>query len=239
MSLRVLQDRASISAARAELDHKGLSGLESAPRRLLNRLKRGSSIAVGDWIKSWDVLNTVSLLQLQLDRSAPILDIGAFSSEALVALWRAGFTDLAGVDLNPALLKMPLADRIRFRIADFRQTDFPSASFSAVTAISVIEHGFDGPALLAEVSRLLGPGGLFVSSFDYWPEKIDTSGVRLFGMSWHIFSALEVRKFIQEAETYGLEPLGELAFGAQMRPVKFAGREYTFGWLALRKTKRP
>jgi SAM-dependent methyltransferase len=55
-------------------------------------------------------------------------------------------------------------------------TPFEDRSFSCITSISVIEHGFDGSRLVREVSRLLVRGGYFIASFDCWPEKIDSSG---------------------------------------------------------------
>ena len=79
------------------------------------------------------------------------------------------------------------------------------------------------------------PGGIFVASTDYWPDKIDTSDVELLGMPWTIFSADELRAFIERAEGYGLVPDGELSFGADERVVHLADRDYTFAWFELRK----
>jgi SAM-dependent methyltransferase len=112
-------------------------------------------------------------------------------------------------------------------------TPYPDASFGAVTAISVIEHGYDPPRLLSEISRLLRPGGYFLASFDYWPEKIDTTGTKIFGMDWTIFSREEVLDFVSKAEEYGLEPVGDIALDAGDRVIRWGGKAYTFGWLAL------
>jgi SAM-dependent methyltransferase len=116
------------------------------------------------------------------------------------------------------------------------QTPFADATFKAITSISVIEHGFDAQALLKEMSRLLQPGGYFIASFDYWPEKIDTTGIEFFGMDWLIFSRQEVADFIGQAAEYGLVPDGELHYAGQETPIECAGKKYTFGWLALKKT---
>jgi hypothetical protein len=88
----------------------------------------------------------------------------------------------------------------------------------------------------SEISRLLRPGGYFVASFDYWPEKIDTSGVTFFGKERLIFSEREVRGFIEEAKSFNpTTPLKIDLVGADRR-IKCANKEYTFAWSVLQKT---
>jgi SAM-dependent methyltransferase len=147
-----------------------------------------------------------------------------------------GYANLTGVDLNPDIRYMPYADNIRYVVSDFMHTPFENGSFEVITSTSVIEHGFNGQALLLEMSRLLRPGGYFIASFDYWPEKIDTTGIPFFGMDWKIFSKQEVLAFIQEAAAYQLSPCGEVDLRAQEKPITCAKRSYTFAWLALRKS---
>ena len=99
----------------------------------------------------------------------------------------------------------------------------------------MIEHGVADEALLAEVGRLLRPGGVFLFSTDYWPEKIDTRGIDLFGLPWRIFSRAEIDALVERAAAYDLRPsapLGDLAAGAE-RPIHFAQRDYTFLFGAL------
>src|SRR5439155_13891265 len=86
------------------------------------------------------------------------------------------YSNLTGIDLNPDVKKMPHADAVRYEVANFMHTQFKNEEFQAISAISVIEHGFNSHQLLAEISRLLRPGGYFVTSFDYWPNKVDTGG---------------------------------------------------------------
>jgi SAM-dependent methyltransferase len=231
----VLRRRSDVTRARQELRARRLSALSSPLARRLRRLGLLGGVDVGAEIKSWDVLRTVERIEQSLPRDAPVLDIGAFASELPGALRRAGYTNLAAIDLDPRIQEMPDAGAIRYVTGDFMATPFADASFSAVTAISVIEHGFDGPRLLGEIGRLLRPGGLFLASFDYWEEKIDTSGLTAFGMDWRIFSRDEVVAFQHEAEGYGLHTLGEAEFGCDERVVDWNGRRYTFAWIALRK----
>jgi SAM-dependent methyltransferase len=169
------------------------------------------------------------------DSSICVTDLGTFSSEILPALWRGGFRHLAGLDLNPRLQEMPFSDRIDYRTENFLASSLGDASADIVTAISVIEHGFEPEALLREVARLLRPGGCFLASFDYWPEKIDTSTHRIFGMSWDILSRAQVEDLVSTAARHGLQPLGGMDFGAGEKVIRYDGFDYTFAWLALRK----
>jgi SAM-dependent methyltransferase len=235
LTVSILQSRAEIENARLELERRGLSCIGPRYARALRRLHVIRGVNVGDARKSWDVLKTVTFLESALPLDAPILDLGAFASEIPCILHRMHFSEVSGVDLNPRIRSMPYADMIGYRVGDFHRTPFAAGRFAAITAVSVIEHGFDSARLLVEVSRLLKPGGYFIASFDYWPNKIDTAGVRLFDLDWRIFSESEIRRFIADGGAYELAPHGEVRLGASQKVVEWAGRGYTFGWLVLRK----
>lgn len=236
MTMKVLKDNSQIRNSRAELVRMGISSLDTPFIRLLRRLGFASGLSLGDQVKSWDVLETINFISQNVKNDQPILDIGCYASEVLIALHKLGYSKLTGADLNPDLSQMPFGNSIHYEITDFMQTKFVDGSFKAVTSISVIEHGFNGKALLNEVSRLLQKGGYFIASFDYWPDKIDTTGFKFFGMDWLIFSKTEVSEFIALAGDYGLSPVGDLSYEAIRAPVKCGERRYTFGWLVLRKT---
>jgi SAM-dependent methyltransferase len=233
--MKVLLNKLQIKNARSTLIAKGASSLAAPFWLVLRRFGLSRRILLGDFIKSWDVLESLEYIENHVQKDEPILDIGCHSSEIIVALHKLGYSNLTGADLNPALNEMPFQNSIRYEITNFMKTGFEDASFKAITSISVIEHGFDGHALLKEMSRLLKPGGHFIASFDYWPEKIDTTGVKFYGMDWKIFSKAEVIDLIKLASEYGLAQVGEMNFDGQDRPIRCGGKKYTFGWLVLTK----
>ena len=235
MSLDVLRHQDEVRFAREELRARGLSCADGWLATAANRLRLRRAPLVGDVRKSWDVLKTARFIEQHIVKDELVLDLGARGSEMLPILDRMGYRRLVGIDLDPSVTAMPSADRIDYRTGDFRRTGLDPGTCAAITAISVIEHGYDGDGLFREVGRLLRPGGSFVASFDYWPAKLNTDAVRLFGMSWQIFSTDEVQQLFQDARRFGLEPWGELHPQATGPLVHFEGRDYTFAWLALRK----
>lgn len=237
MSVAVLQTKQEVERARERLVARGVScvGLEFGKPSVWQRIRRVPAARVGDHVKSWDVLRTIEYVESAYPRTARILDLGAYSSEILCSLHRAGFERLTGIDLNPGVRHMPFSDRIRWEVGNFLRTPFADGAFDVVTSISVIEHGFDGQGLLREMSRLIAPGGSFVASFDYWPNKLDTSDTRIFGLDWRIFSRSEVEEFVEQARQFGFISAGPMEFGASDRIVNFAGRDYTFAWMALKR----
>ena len=74
------------------------------------------------------------------------------------------------------------------------------------------------------------PGGVFAGSTDYWPEKIDTAGMKVLGMDWRI--SRRDRRFIDAPP---IRPfIGDIEWspGARHRLRKPSA---SFGWFALRK----
>ena len=231
----VLKSKAEIGEARRQFIEESFPFTSPGWKRLASRIGISKGIDVGDEVKSWDVLKTIEFIEKNVAKTDPILDMGAFACEILCILHNVGYGNLTGIDLNPRIKEMPYADAVRYEVSDFMHTRFASESFQAISAISVIEHGFNSKLLLSEMSRLLRPGGYFVASFDYWPDKIDTTGVAFFGMDWLIFSEQEVRAFIEEAKSFGFTTPGKIELASADKPIKCANKEYTFAWLVLQK----
>jgi SAM-dependent methyltransferase len=171
----------------------------------------------------------IDALAAWVEPSQAVLDVGCFNCDLLPALKRMGYEDLAGIDFNPAVQEMPFADSIDYRVGDLLATPWPDGHFSAVTAISVIEHGVADEPLCREVARLLHPGGIFVFTTDFWPRKIATTR-RIFDLDWRIFDTAEIEELIAVAARHGLRPVSEPAAirEAGTPPIHFEGESYTF-----------
>lgn len=235
MSLEVLAKTEDNVRARAEIRRRGLDFVTPWFVKVLHKTQVVRGVNVGLLLKSWDVLKTLQFIEQRVSKTTPILDLGAYGSEVLCSLHKMGFSDLTGIDLNPALTRMPDEENIKYVTGDFTHTTFPTETFGAITAISVLEHGFCGPKVFREISRILKTGGYFIGSTDYWPEKVDTSGVTVYGLDWTIFSKDELLSLVEEARKYGLVPVGELNFEASKRTVRWLKRDYTFAWFAFQK----
>ena len=219
--LLTLKSREENDQARLRLEKKSCSAL---------------SHGLGDRFKSWDLELAINILEQYANKKSNILDIGAFCSEMCPSLSMLGYQNLYAVDLNPKILEQAFSDSIHYAVGDFYHTASVDGSFDAVTAISVIEHGYDPSTMFAEISRILKPGGLFIASYDYWPEKVPTDNVVSFGMSWTIFSQSEVEALVEHANTHGLQLLGEQKDLVANEPhIRYNGFNYTFGLAAFKK----
>jgi SAM-dependent methyltransferase len=235
MAASVLRSEEENARARERLKDRGLSFLSPWWKVFLARRGLYKGLLIGDPVKSWDLLLSIEFLEKNASKEDAILDLGACSSEILPSLNALGFSRLSGIDLNPRLSEMPLQGEIDYRVGDFMDAPYPDGSFAALSSTSVIEHGLDLERLLDASARLLRPGGWFLASFDYWPEKIDTSGIKMFDLSWTIFSRAEIEELVERAATRGLRPAGPLELDAKEPVIDCFDRRYTFGWLALVK----
>jgi SAM-dependent methyltransferase len=233
--MKILKSKNQVSSGRKELRQRQTDCASSFAEKPLRRFGLIKGVDVGDRGKSWDVLQTVRFLEEHLPKDVPILDLGARGCEILPILHRLGYSDLTGIDLDAGILKMPHADDIRYLTGDFLRMNFEGRTFGGITAISVIEHGFDSRGLLGMLSRALMPGEFFVASGDYWPEKIDTTGSTAYGMVWIIFSREEIVSFIEQGKGFGLHPVGDMDFEARERVVNWGGRRYNFAWMTIQK----
>ncbi len=111
------------------------------------------------------------LLKRFIAADAAILDVGCGYGRALLELRQAGFANLAGVEMSPALLlraQDALPDA-RLRSQEPPVIDFPDAAFDAVLLLAVLTCIADDREQLAlrdEILRVLRPGGvLYVNDF--------------------------------------------------------------------------
>jgi SAM-dependent methyltransferase len=97
--------------------------------------------------------------ELGLAGSAPVLDLAAGTGKLTRALLAAGL-DVTAVEPQAQLRELLVAavggDRVHDGVAE--EIPFPDASFAAVTVADAF-HWFDHEAALAEIARVLRPGG--------------------------------------------------------------------------------
>jgi len=103
-------------------------------------------------------------------RPAAALDVVDYGcgSGLFSPLWAALFPQarLAGCDISPVALQK-LEEKLpglyqRLALVKNNTAELPPASFDLCVSIEVMEHVLDLPAYLADVCRLLRPGGMFV-----------------------------------------------------------------------------
>jgi len=96
-----------------------------------------------------------------VSRGAPILDVGCGTGAWLERLARLGFTDLQGIDTDPALFACQRAAFYALDL-DHETIEFGSKKFGLITAIEVIEH-LENPGHLWDLaSKYLAEDGRFL-----------------------------------------------------------------------------
>jgi len=106
------------------------------------------------------------------DRHNPILDLGTGTAQIPIELCRqASQAQVVAVDLADHMLALGrdnvcaagFQDRIHLERCDAKQLAYPAASFAAVISNSIVHHIPEPGRALAEMVRVLRPGGtLFV-----------------------------------------------------------------------------
>jgi SAM-dependent methyltransferase len=186
--------------------------------------------------KNWDHLAAVNSIVGSTSPSACILDAGAeFYSNVLPALFVYGYRNLYGMNL--AFTAPAQRGPIRYLHGDITHTGFPDAFFDAVTCMSVIEHGVPLEPYFREMYRLLKPGGLLITSTDYFAEPIDTADKSAHGAPIKVFCKQEVEQMLTLAKQCGFEKTAEIDLNTTEKTVRWDkyDLDYTFLIFTLRK----
>ena len=121
---------------------------------------------------------------------------------------------------------------------DLRKTRFADQSIDCIMCQSALEHGIDQTSFFREATRLLRPNGYLLVSTDFWPEKIDTRGLILYGVPWKVFSEEEIRSFVEEAKENRLELMTPVDLTVGRPMISLYDKMYTFIFLGFRKMNR-
>lgn len=189
-----------------------------------------------DRTKDWDHLAAVSAILGSTSKDANVLDAGAeYYSNVLPSLYLYGYRNLWGLNLG-----FPFASQrgpIHYEPGDITKTRFADGFFDAACCLSVIEHGVPLREYFREIHRVLKPGALLITSTDYYPTPIDTTGKLAHGAPIKIFTRPEMEAMLKMAKEEGFESTGEVDLDAREKPVRWEqyGLEYTFVMFTLRR----
>ncbi len=186
--------------------------------------------------KNWDSLAALDCVMRRKGKDAVVLEAGTeLYSVFLPSLFLYGYRSLFGNNLTFA--RSTTLGGIRYRHGDVTKMNFTSEMFDAMVCLSVVEHGVDLKAYLQEAARILKPGGILVTSTDYYPEPIDTKGAVAYGVPIHIFTRREMGKVLDMAAGCGLRLTGELNLDAREPAVRWDdyGLDYSFIIFTLEK----
>jgi SAM-dependent methyltransferase len=189
-----------------------------------------------DLPKNWDSLAALNKILKHTNSEANILDAGAeIYSVILPWLYLYGYRKLQGINLvfNHEVKRGP----ITYNYGDITQTNFPDQNFDAITCLSVIEHGVDLEAYFKEMSRLLKPGGILMTSTDYYADPIDTKNQIAYGVPIHIFNREEILEAFEIAKRFNLYLTNDINLDCKEKVVhwKDYNLDYTFIVFTMQK----
>jgi SAM-dependent methyltransferase len=196
-------------------------------------LKQKGLISHDFTCKNWDV----ALICQEL-KDGDLLDMGSNGSFLLQNALRLGLKGKkCGLDLGNPEFAITGIDYIK---GDLMNTPYKNNSFDTITCLSVIEHEVDYEKLGKECSRLLRKGGVFYITFDFWNPKVDTTGIRLYELTWNILDAADVSRLEVALGKNGLRMSSNMDWEtkeAVINPTFCApyGKSYTFGILKFIK----
>lgn len=190
--------------------------------------------------KNWDSLAALHAILAETKPADPIFDAGGdWNSVILPWLALYGYENLVmgNLEFEGRYKRGP----ITFEYADLTATKHPDGHFAAATCLSVIEHGVPLEAYFREMARVIRPGGLLITSTDYFETPVDTRGTRAYGAPVHVFDRTEIEAAVKLAETFGFDLVAPLKLDSPERVVSWPehGLRYTFIVLTMRKRANP
>lgn len=96
-----------------------------------------------------------------------VLDAGCGTADGSALLMRAGAREVVGIDVAQSVLeaaRSQMPQGVTLEHGDVRDLGYPDASFEVITCFEVIEHLESPESVIAELARVLAPGGLLVVS---------------------------------------------------------------------------
>jgi SAM-dependent methyltransferase len=189
-----------------------------------------------DDAKNWDSLAAFSAVvnNEAIAADSAILDAGGeYYSVLLYQLAACGYKNLHCINLSFTASKR--IDNIEYSYGDITRTSFADDFFSAVTCLSVIEHGVDLNSFFFEMRRILKNAGILFISTDYWERPIDTGGKTAYGCPVKIFDKKDIELLITTAKQHGFYLREVPRMDCKSKIVHWEGFSYTFIYLTFIK----
>lgn len=214
----------------------GVLASSAAVRAATDEVSRLGLPPHGEPAKNWDTLAALDQILRSTTRRARVFDAGGeFYSRILPWLGLYGYTRLVAGNLD--FTGTEYRGAIRYEPMDLTRTPFTTGTVDAVTCLSVIEHGVDLDAYFREMARVLRPGGLLITSADFWNVPVDTRGQTAHGVPIRILGPADVEAALAAAARHGLHPVEPLDLTVGEPAVHWARYDlrYTFVLFTLRK----
>jgi SAM-dependent methyltransferase len=126
-----------------------------------------------------------------------VLEVGCGWGDLATRLARELEAEVIAVDLSPRMVALACAQGVDARVADVQSLPFEDGGFDCVTANWMLYHVSDLDQGLAELARVLRPGGRFVAA---------TNGLTHLNELWSLVgrdrASEPVRFFTETAEPY-------------------------------------
>ena len=122
--------------------------------------------------------------RLQLEAGARVLDAGCGEGHVARTLCEEFGLTIAGIDLVPDSIEIArrlvagtsVENRLSFTVGTYQNIDFPNEQFDAAYTMETFVHSVDPAGALAELYRVLQPGGRLVM-FEYSSTPKEQVGV--------------------------------------------------------------
>ncbi|WP_151478674.1 class I SAM-dependent methyltransferase [Streptomyces albicerus] len=175
-----------------------------------------------------------AVLGLLPEGAGDLLDVACGTGIVTRRLAAAGL-EVTGADAACGMLRRAV-ERVPGRVvlADIRQLPFPDASFDAVSAIWLLHLLDDAERVVAEVARVLRPGGVFVTTVDKAAAHDVRSDIDAVMAPRPRRAARDRDDLVASyADRHALVPAGRSSFRGRGRAPAQAAADVRRGWYTL------